>query len=101
MLITFDSDVGSFAMDRDIAIHLLQAMGHSGTVPGAILPDDIPDALARLKGAIEHSPRLNRAQEFEMEDQGQKPPVSLRQRAFPLIDLLTRAAQKRKEVLWR
>jgi len=101
MLIKFDSEVGSFTMDAKIAVQLLKTMGHSGTVPGAMLPNDIPGALARLKGAVERSPKPNPEQVRDAEDQGQEPPVSLRQRAFPLIDLLTRAAAQRKEVLWK
>ncbi len=53
MLIKFDSEVGSFTMAGDIAVQLLKAMGHSGTVPSAILPGDIPRALARLKAAVD------------------------------------------------
>ena len=105
MLITFDSEAGTFTMDGEIAVQLLKAMGHSGTVPGAILPADIPGALARLKGIIEKSaPEVNPAiskpagGESVAENEAQ---VSLRQRAFPLIDLLTRAAARDKEVLWK
>ena len=57
MLIKFDSEVGSFIMNGDIAVQLLKAMGHSGTVPSAILARDIPAALARLKAAVAASPR--------------------------------------------
>ena len=37
MLIRFDSDVGGFTMFGDVAVRLLKMMGHSGTVPGALL----------------------------------------------------------------
>jgi hypothetical protein len=99
MLIKFDSDVGSFSMDGEIAVQLLKAMGHSGTVPGAILPDDIPGALAKLRSVVERSPR--RQQDRNPDDDEREVPVSLRQRAYPLIDLLARAADQRKEVLWK
>ena len=100
MLIKFDSEVGSFTMAGDIAVQLLKAMGHSGTVPSAILPGDIPDALARLKAAVNASPRTA-AESSASDDRDQKEVrVSLRQRAFPLIDLLTRAAEKGAEVMW-
>lgn len=99
MLIKFDSEVGSFTMAGDIAVQLLKAMGHSGTVPSAILPGDIPGALARLKAAVNASPRT--AESSDDHDKGRKEvQVSLPQRAFPLIDLLTRAAEKGKEVMW-
>ena len=105
MLIKFDSEAGTFTMDGGIAVQLLKAMGHSGTVPGAILPADIPGALARLKGIVEKSvqegnPAISNPAggESGAETEAQ---VSLRQRAFPLIDLLTRAVARDKEVLWK
>ena len=101
MLIKFDSEVGSFTMAGDIAVQLLKAMGHSGTVPSAILPGDIPNALARLKLAVNASPG-SAAESSSSDDKDQKEAkVSLRQRAFPLIDLLTRAAAKGAEVMWK
>jgi uncharacterized protein DUF1840 len=100
MFVKFDSEAGTFTMNMDIAVQLLKAMGHSGTVPSAILPADIPSALARLKSAIEADTKKSRpAMDGEGEDQLEMP-VSLRQRAFPLIDLLTRAVAKRAEVMW-
>jgi hypothetical protein len=112
MLVKFDSEAGSFIMDGSNAVQLLKAMGHSGTVPGAILPADIPGALERLKSIVEKSGHKGNAHEAnsainksaggeskaETETDAQ---VSLRQRAFPLIELLTRAAARDKEVVWR
>ena len=101
MLIKFDSEVGSFTMAGDIAVQLLKAMGHSGTVPSAMLPGDIPNALARLKLAVNASP-ASATESSSSDDKDQKEAtVSLRQRAFPLIDLLTRAAAKGAEVMWK
>jgi hypothetical protein len=96
MLIKFDSDAGSFTMDGGIAVQLLKAMGHSGTVPSAILAQDIPAAVARLKSAVADKPDARNADE---EDSGEVQ-VSLGQRAFPLIELLNRAAAKGAEVMW-
>jgi hypothetical protein len=100
MLIKFDSEVGSFTMAGDIAVQLLKAMGHSGTVPSAILPGDIPGALARLKAAVDASPRTATESSSSEDKDRKEVKVSLRQRAFPLIDLLTRAAEKGAEVMW-
>lgn len=101
MLIKFDSEVGSFSMDREIAVQLLRAMGHSGTVPGAMLAADIPGALARLKTMVDKSPSTPGKPAVKDGDEDGPAPVSLRQRAYPLVDLLTRAAEKGKEVLWK
>ena len=50
MLVTFRSKVsGEITMFGDVAVTLLKLMEHSGTVPGALLADQIPSALARLK----------------------------------------------------
>ncbi len=100
MLVKFDSEVGSFTMNGDIAVQLLKAMGHSGTVPSAMLAGDIPAALARLKSAVAASPKPA-AESPDSDDKDRREvPVSLGQRAFPLIDLLTRAAAKGVEVMW-
>jgi len=100
MLVKFDSEVGSFTMDGGIAVQLLKAMGHSGTVPSAILATDIPDALARLKAAVAAIPEPATESADSDDKDRREVPVSLRQRAFPLIDLLTRAAGKGAEVMW-
>ncbi|HVY07750.1 MAG TPA: DUF1840 domain-containing protein [Burkholderiales bacterium] len=98
MLVKFDSDAGSFTMNGDIAVQLLRAMGHSGTVPSAILARDIPAALTRLKSAVSAAPETPDDKDDD-EDRADAP-VSLRQRAFPLIDLLSRAVEKNAEVMW-
>jgi hypothetical protein len=100
MLVKFDSEVGSFTMNGDIAVQLLKAMGHSGTVPSAMLAGDIPNALARLKAAVAASPKAATESPNRDDKDLREVPVSLGQRAFPLIDLLTRAAAKGAEVMW-
>lgn len=101
MIVRFDSRAGGFTMFGEIAVTLLKMMGHSGVVPGAILAQDIPAALERLHAAVAAAPEAvpdpvapgNRRDERE-------PVVSIRQRAFPLIELLERAAEKDADVLW-
>ena len=101
MLVKFDSEAGSFTMNGDIAVQLLKAMGHSGTVPSAILAGDIPGALARLKAAVASSPGAATESPNKDDEVRREAQVSLRQRAFPLVDLLTRAAEKGAEVMWK
>ena len=88
-------------MSGDVAVQLLRAMGHSGTVPSAILPADIPAALARLKTAVAQTPHATPESAAGGDKEEGEAPVSLRNRAFPLIDLLTRAAGKGVEVMWK
>jgi len=100
MIVKFDSEAGTFIMNGDVAVQLLRMMGHSGTVPSAILPRDIPGALSRLKAALHADRGHSDAPTGNDEDEQKELVVSLRQRAFPLIDLLTRAAAKGTEVMW-
>ena len=97
MLVRFDSKAGTITMFGEVAINLLRLMGQSGAIPGAILSQDIPAALERLRGGVsghaEKPPARNRDDESE-------PPVSLRNRAVPLIDLLERAAKSGADVTW-
>ncbi|NIO40449.1 MAG: DUF1840 family protein, partial [Burkholderiales bacterium] len=81
---------------------LLKLMGHSGTVPSAIMPEDIPAAVAKLKAAVAARPGApDPAADTRGDQNGAEMPVSLKQRAFPLIELLERAANRECEVVWR
>lgn len=95
MFIRFDSPVGQFLIDGDVAVTLLRHMGHSGTVPGALLGADVPGALARLEAAVAHLPPAE-----PVDDREAEPGVSLRQRAFPLLEMLRRAAGKGCDITW-
>jgi hypothetical protein len=99
MLVRFDSSVGTFTMFGDVAVQLLKMMGHSGTVPSALLAAEIPGALVRLKSAVAAAPE---PPDEPVDDDGkpEQPKVTLRQRAFPLIDLLERSAKAGADVLW-
>jgi hypothetical protein len=98
MLVRFDSEVGSVTMFGDIAVKLLKMMGHSGTVPSALLAPDIPPALARLRAGVGSTPD-DQSPTAAAQDEKQ-PNVSLKQRAFPLIELLERAAQRGVDITW-
>lgn len=102
MLVRFDSDAGTLEMFGEIAVQLLKAMGHTGTVPSAILPKDIPEALERLKAAVAAEPEATAPPPATATaDEPEELPVSMKQRAFPLIELLERAAKRNCEVIWR
>ena len=103
MLVTFTCEAyAHITMFGDVAQHLLTMMGHSGTVPGAILAEDVPAALDRLKRAIETEkavpiPDLSRNNQ---DDDSNEKAVSLRHRALPLIELLAAAAKENCNVMW-
>ena len=90
-------------MFGDVAVTLLKMAGHSGTVPSAMLAGDIPAALARLEQKLAAS-----APESEKKpgvrpgakDADSPPVVDLRQRAHPLIQMFSAAAQQKCDVMW-
>lgn len=98
MLVTFTTDANAdITMFGDDALAMLKMMGHSGTVPSAILADDVPDALRKLSAAVKAE---SAAQPVEVADDEEEPPVSLSNRAMPLINLLTAAAKAGSDVMW-
>jgi hypothetical protein len=99
MLVTFTTDAyADITMFGDVALAMLKMMGHSATVPGAILAEDVPAALARLKAAIEAEKALPPPVEDKDADE---PVVSMAHRALPLIDLLAAAAKAESNVMWK
>jgi len=104
MLVTFRSKAwGNITMFGDVAVTLLKMMGHSGTVPSALLARDIPAALARLKQALAAiEPEHSGAEEPRPgEEDDAQPAVGLGLRAYPLIEMLSAAAAQDCDVMWQ
>ncbi len=100
MLVTFScSAYADITMFGDIAVRLLKLMGHSGTVPGAILAENVQEALQRLQTAIQSEPQLP-LPEKSGDEEDNEPIVSLAHRALPLIELLKAAAKAECNVMW-
>lgn len=104
MLVTFSCDVyPNTIYFGDIAQTLLKMMGRRGNVPGAILAEDVPQALEQLQSAIEKLKAepltTDTDTESEQTDWKEKP-VPLAHRALPLIELLTAAAKANCAVTW-
>jgi len=103
MLVTFKTEAyANITMFGDVAVALLKLMGHSGTVPGAFLPEDIPDALERLEAAVSERPqaRLDPETSAAPGDEDEAAAVTLAHRAFPLIELLKAARAEGTQVMW-
>ena len=104
MLVRFKSEVGGFTMFGDVAVKLIRMTGHSGTVPGAIDAEHLGDALSRLEQAMQAqseplaSDVPNSAQSG---DEDAPTPVSLNQRAFPLLELMRRAVEQNCALQWQ
>ncbi len=91
MLVTFrcDSSV-NVTYFGDIAVQLLKLMGHTGTVPSALLADDVALSRQNLQKAVDQA-------RAHPED---SPKVSLVNRALPLLALLESAEKNHCNVLW-
>lgn len=103
MLVTFTCKAyADITMFGEVAQTLLKMMGHSATVPGAILAEDVPLALARLRNAIEteKATARNAPRDGRSDDRDEKP-VSLAHRALPLLELLAAAAREECDVMWK
>lgn len=99
MLVTFTTDAhANITMFEGDALTMLKMMGHSATVPGAILAADVPATLGRLTAAID-AEKISSPVENENEDTNE-PVVSMTNRGLPLIDLLTAAAKAGCNVMW-
>ncbi len=97
MLITFKTKShADIAMFEKVALKMLSMMGHTQTVPGAILAKDVPEALSRLIAAIESGKDVPPIESNDPEE----PVVSLSHRAAPLIELLSAAVKADEDVMW-
>lgn len=104
MIVKFSTRAGALTMHGDAAVTLLKAMGHSGTVPGAILAVDLPEALALLQRKLEDDakapPPPAPAPADEDDEREREPPVSLRMRSVPLIDMIETAIARDSDLMW-
>ena len=97
MLVTFSCPAyADITMFGDVAVRLLKMMGHSGTVPSALLAADVAAAAGHLKAAIAAAS----PEPLPETDQEEEPAVSLSHRALPLIALLDAAAKAECDVMW-
>ena len=104
MIVTFRCKAhADIMMFGDNAIQLLKLMGHSGAVPGALLADEVPAALDRLRKSVASHQGVVAETSASVQDDDDEPndyPVNLAQRALPLIELLTDSAKAKCDVMW-
>jgi len=100
MLVTFSCPAyADITMFGDVAVRLLHLMGHSGTVPSALLAEDVQAALERLEAAVEADKQLLHPQN-SAEEEDDEPAVTLSHRALPMIELLKAATKEKCDVMW-
>jgi hypothetical protein len=98
MIVTFTTKAyADIIMFGDIAIALIKMMGHSGTVPSAILADDVPHALSQLKQSLS----MSIEDKTDDETEEGEPVVSFHQRALPLIALMEAAIKQHEDMSWK
>jgi len=96
MLVTFSTKYyADITMFGDVGITMLKMMGLSDTVPSALLADDVPAALDKLKAAVAAVPSPEQGNDED------EPPVNLSSRALPLIELLSSAVKEGSDVMWK
>lgn len=104
MLYEFKSRAaGTVVMTAPVAERLLAIVGKAPGPRGIFTVEQMAPALAALQAAVDQE-TADLAGETQAgtdpEDPRQPPPVSLRQRAWPLMDLLRTAQAKGKDVTW-
>ena len=105
MLYKFKSKAtGDLIMLEPNGRQVLEIVGKTPQPKGIILPADMPTAIAALEAAVVLDESKRRAaMEQARADGGPAPtlePVSLRQRAAPMIDMLRRCAKAEAEIVW-
>ena len=101
MIVTFSSTAhGSITYHGDVALDLLRFMGRDDTIPSAMYSTDIPEALAKLKAAVETSDLENDSNDNDSSAHDAEPVVKLHQRALPLVQLLEAARDADVPVMW-
>ncbi|AEX24026.1 DUF1840 domain-containing protein [Vibrio sp. EJY3] len=103
MLITFRcKSHANITMFGDIALNMIKMMGHSGTVPGSISSQDLPEALAKLTASLTKAAKAENksVQEADDDDEQSEPVVSIGHRAMPLVELLKSAIDDQCDVMW-
>ena len=97
MLVTFHSkDYYPITMFGEPALEFIRLMGITSKVPGAIYAEDVPQALWQLQEALTEQPVAENLSDEPLHET----PVSLRQRAIPLLEMLQAAVKSQHSVHW-
>ena len=107
-LVVFRSKAaGEIFMFAETAHRIFEILGRSDAPRGVITAEQVPDALQRLVTAVddEKAQLKGTAEEAERSDKEgegtvQQRPITLGQRAFPLIEMLRAAQKKNVDVTW-
>lgn len=91
----------------DVAKRMMELMGKEVADQGIVTVEQMPEAIAHLKSAIEADKAAHRqqvlAEELGTEADGKggtRPHVTLTQRALPLLSMLEESLKEQKPVVW-
>ncbi|MEF9942597.1 MAG: DUF1840 domain-containing protein [Burkholderiaceae bacterium] len=109
-LVVFRSKAaGEIFMFAGTAHRIFEILGRKDTQRGVITAEDVPAALSALEAAVEAERALDKAADEAAElasrsgdgdDAALPRPITLSQRAWPLIDMLRAARKKSVGVTW-
>lgn len=101
MLVIFTSPASyDITMFGDVAKDLIRMMGHSGSIPGAIASEDIPQALENLRTGIKTADAEAPEPAGNSDDGEEEDAVSMSHRAYPLIEMLESAVNNNSGIRW-
>lgn len=113
-IVTFKSKAaGEIFMFRETAEKIFKVIGKPLGLRGVLTPEEIPDAIAALKDAMEKEKEFlkglreredKRFREGKDLDEEKQPaieaPVYFTQRAYPLLEMLERSLKEDTPVVW-
>jgi hypothetical protein len=107
-LVVFRSKAaGEIFMFAETAHRIFEIIGRQDAPRGVITAEQVPEALRKLADAVEEEKEQLKAakEDADLHDrQGdgavQQRPITLGQRAFPLIEMLRAAQKKNVDVTW-
>ena len=95
---------GDVIMTGATGDHILRLLGKEPAPKGIILPADMPAAIAALEQAVHDEEAARRQAEEEAAAAGETLPhregISLRQRVWPLVEMLKRCHAADREIVW-
>jgi hypothetical protein len=105
MLYKFKSKAaGDVIMTAPAGDALLRIVGKEPGERGIVLPTEMPAAIAALERAVAEEEAARAQAEVEALAEGKTLPprggVTLRQRAWPLVEMMKRAHAADKEIVW-
>jgi hypothetical protein len=105
MLYKFKSKAsGNVIMTAPVGDRLMRLLGREPAPKGIFLPEQMPAAIALLQAAVEAEDAHRREMEQAAKAEGRTLPrgdgVSLRQRVWPVIDMMKRAHAEGHEIVW-